>query len=230
MTCLVVMQPTVLPWSGYFNLISTSDIFVFHDDIQLEKQSWQTRNKLIFDKKEAWITTPIMHEGENQKIIATNIMADKKWALKSIQKFHRNYSGHPFYEEGFEIFQLYINSNITNLAQRNEETIRLVCQKLNINKNMYRASDLKLGGVRTEKLINLCDYFKASKYLSPIGSKTYLEIDNFTSRTSTKLDFQNYSPKPYPQKGMTNFISHLSIIDVICNLGFTGASSYIKSN
>jgi WbqC-like protein family len=229
-TCLAVMQPTVLPWSGYFNLISKCDVFIFHDDVQLEKRSWQTRNRLIFEKKEAWITMPIKHDGESQKINGTSVLADQKWRLSNIQKFKRNYERHPYYQEGYEVFEKYINTQTINLAVRNEELIKFVCKKLKLNKQFYTASNLKIDGVRSDKLIKLCDLFKATKYLSPIGSREYLEIDNFVDKTKTKLEFQEYLPNPYPQKGMDNFVSYLSIVDVICNLGFAGARLYVARN
>ena len=222
------MQPTVLPWSGYFNLILESDIFVFLDDVQLEKQSWQTRNKLIFEKKEAWLTIPIKHSSVKQVIANTEVLADKKWRQFYQGKFKRNYENHPFYEDGLELFLYYIDSTVNNLALRNELWIKFACAKLNICTAFYRASDFKIEGIRSQKLINFCDFFKASKYLSPIGSKDYLEADDFTKKTKVKLEFQNYFPQTYPQVGMSNFVSHLSILDVVCNLGYEGAGLYIK--
>ena len=40
----VIMQPTYLPWIGYFDLIKQSDIFVFLDDVQYTKQDWRNIN------------------------------------------------------------------------------------------------------------------------------------------------------------------------------------------
>ena len=42
----VIMQPTYLPWIGYFDLIDEADTFVFLDNVQFEKQSWQQRNRV----------------------------------------------------------------------------------------------------------------------------------------------------------------------------------------
>ena len=42
MTRYAVMQPTFLPWAGYFRLAVNVDSFVFLDDAQLSRQSWQT--------------------------------------------------------------------------------------------------------------------------------------------------------------------------------------------
>ncbi len=41
------MQPTYLPWPGYFDLILKSDYFIFLDNVKFEKSSWQTRNQII---------------------------------------------------------------------------------------------------------------------------------------------------------------------------------------
>ena len=53
-----IMQPHFFPWSGYFNLINKCDIFVFLDDVQFSKNSWQVRNKLFVNKSIKWITVP----------------------------------------------------------------------------------------------------------------------------------------------------------------------------
>ena len=41
-----IMQPTYLPWLGYFDLIKQVDIFVLLDNVKLEKRSWHVRNRI----------------------------------------------------------------------------------------------------------------------------------------------------------------------------------------
>ena len=53
------IQPSYLPWKGYFHIIQKSDIFVFHDDIQYDKQSWRNRNLIKTSKGKQWITVPV---------------------------------------------------------------------------------------------------------------------------------------------------------------------------
>ena len=53
------MQPTFNPWIGYFDLINGVDKFLFLDTVQLNQQSWQTRNKLKVANKELMISIPI---------------------------------------------------------------------------------------------------------------------------------------------------------------------------
>ena len=46
MTKVAIMQPTYLPWAGYFGLMMASDIFIFLDNVQCEKRGWQQRNQI----------------------------------------------------------------------------------------------------------------------------------------------------------------------------------------
>jgi len=54
------MQPTFNPWLGYFDLIDYVDKFIFLDTVQLNQQSWQTRNKILIQNKEYIFSLPIM--------------------------------------------------------------------------------------------------------------------------------------------------------------------------
>ena len=86
---------------------------------------------------------------------------------------------------------------------------------------------LSITGGRSARLISICEYFDAEEYLSPVGSADYLSEDGFTEKTTISLKFQKYEPLLYPQKGSQEFVSHLSIVDVVANLGWDGARQYI---
>ena len=47
---VAIMQPTFLPWLGYFDLMDQVDTFIFLDNVQFEKQSWQQRNRIRTSK------------------------------------------------------------------------------------------------------------------------------------------------------------------------------------
>ena len=46
----VILQPSYLPWMGFFGMIDIADVFIFYDDVQFVKQSWQQRNKIKVSK------------------------------------------------------------------------------------------------------------------------------------------------------------------------------------
>ena len=98
---------------------------------------------------------------------------------------------------------------------------------MSLNAKIYRSSELGIKGIRTKRLVSLCEHFKASVYLSPQGASEYLAEDGFEASTSTRLQFQNYQPTSYIQRGVKDFNSHLSILDVLANLGWEKTRKYI---
>ena len=56
---LSIMQPTYLPWLGYFGLINSADKFVFLDNVKLEKSDWHVRNKIKSGRQELMLTCPV---------------------------------------------------------------------------------------------------------------------------------------------------------------------------
>ena len=65
---IVISQPTYLPWSGYFDLIDRSSIFVFLDDVQIERRSWQQRNRIISKNEYLPISVPVQKKGKRRDI------------------------------------------------------------------------------------------------------------------------------------------------------------------
>ena len=49
---VAIMQPTYMPWMGYFSMIDKVDEFIFLDNVQLVGRSWQVRNKIKLDDQE----------------------------------------------------------------------------------------------------------------------------------------------------------------------------------
>ena len=221
------MQPTYFPWAGYFNLIAQANDFVFLDDAQLEKQSWQTRNRLILNGFVHWIIVPIRHQHLGQAITHTEVVDSSKWREKLAKSFSLNYGGHPYYKDAKELVDLLLSTKSVSLANLNESIIRLASSRLKLATNFYVASTMNVTGVRSDRLIAFCDKLGATEYLSPVGSLPYLEEDRFRDRASSKLLLQNYQPQAYKQKGSLSFHSHLSILDVVANLGWDCARQYV---
>ena len=56
---LVVLQPSYLPWIGYFEQMTRSDQFIFLDDVQFTRRDWRNRNKIRTKDGWAWLTVPV---------------------------------------------------------------------------------------------------------------------------------------------------------------------------
>ena len=86
------MQPTYLPWLGYFVLINRSDVFVFLDSVQFDKRSWQQRNRIKTPNGELMLTVPVLTKGRfNQNICDAIIDKSQKFEKKHFSSIRSNY-------------------------------------------------------------------------------------------------------------------------------------------
>ena len=224
---LAVMQPSFLPWAGYFNLIAQADNFVFLDDVQLAKQSWQTRNRILVSGQVHWVSLPIRNVGLSQSLAKTEVIADARWLAKMESSFQQNYGRHPYFEDAREVLSRLRNDGRRQLAELNEDIIRFVADRLDLSPNFSRASALHVDGARTNRLVALCEYFEATEYLSPFGASDYLAEDGFEAQAKAALRLQQYAPANYRQAGREDFVPYLSIVDVLANLGWAGTRKYV---
>jgi len=222
-----VMQPTYFPWAGYFNLIAKSDFFIFLDDAQFQKNSWHNRNRLLVNQKVHWLTVPVRHKALGQSIKDTEVDLTQHWRTKHSKLLKNNYSRHPFSKEVLDICNLIEMDDSEYLAELNIKLISWLLKKLNINTQILLSSAMDVKGKRTTRLIDLIKQLPVDCYLSPKGSAAYLEEDSFNDRSDVNLIYQEYSPEPYLQYRHKIFESHLSIIDVVANIGFSETSQYI---
>jgi len=223
------MQPTYLPWAGYFNLILNADIFVFLDDVQFEKQSWQNRNKILIDSKEHLLSIPVSRKAFNTTIKDVVVDDTQKWRKKHISAISQNYCGHKYYENFKPVLGIINDVSHVNLIDINIRIIHFICEILSIKKEFINSSELFCSGTRSEKLVNIIQALKCNRYYSPIGSKNYINNDAVFCNTDIDINYQSFILKDYKQKNIGSFISHLSIIDVIANLGILGTQRYIRN-
>ena len=97
-----IMQPHFLPGPRYFNLIANSDYFVFLDDVQYEKQSWQNRNFILMDGVKRYMTVPAKRNGLKGRILDARVSGygeDHNWSYKHGKTIEQNYSNHPYFAE-----------------------------------------------------------------------------------------------------------------------------------
>jgi len=225
-----IMQPTYLPWAGYFNLISQVDTFVYLDNVQFERRSWQSRNRILLNGKEYYLSIPIKKVDRNTLIYDIQTSSDYlKWQKQHWSLLQKAYLKTNF---GMEILNIlekhYIYQGVANISNFNIAIISDIAKALGLATNFICASELKGIGFRSERLISICNIIGTDTYLSPLGARNYLIEDNFEEKSGITLRFQDFEPLPYTQYYSDKFISHLSIIDVIANIGLKATKRYIK--
>ncbi|VAW49911.1 hypothetical protein MNBD_GAMMA04-25 [hydrothermal vent metagenome] len=228
-----IMQPTYLPWSGYFNLIQSVDKFVFLDDVQFEKQSWQSRNRLAQNAQEMLLSIPIKKHSLSSKINQITVNQQQSWQKKHVKSLRQAYAKSPYIEDVLSALESIIiglkdEEPKDRLIDYTIPIIKTLASLLGIKVEWYYSSDIFTKGKRSDKLIEICQFLNCNQYCSPIGSRGYIEEDGAFNSAGIDLVYQCFQPAPYVQATNTVFIPHLSVIDVIANVGLDEARDYIQ--
>lgn len=216
-TC-AIMQPTYMPWLGYFDLIRNVDIFVILDHVQFSKQSWQQRNRIRDKNGELLLTIPVKHEALKEGLI-NSIQIDrlKSPLTKHLKAIQLNYSKSKNYQVLIgELSEIY-RRDYELLIDLNLELIKFGCRKMKLNQNFVLSSELEPQGGRVQALVDICQKVDANHYVSPVGAQAYLgEGANF-KENGIKISYQSFVHPVYQQINFNDFISHLSFIDYLFN-------------
>ena len=139
---IAIMQPTYLPWSGYFSLIDSVDQFVFLDHVQFARRSWQQRNRILQKGKELWLSIPVVKSPQNT--ILTDIrVADIEAVKRShIEKIRHSYGSLPYYTDYIDDLQACYDTD--NLVELNIRLITLLMEKIGIDTPVVRSSEMSL--------------------------------------------------------------------------------------
>ena len=222
MYSIAISQPTYIPWIGYFYLLDYVDSFVFLDNVQFDKRSWQQRNKIKTTKGLEWITVPVNVKGlMSQKICDAKIKISEKFPQNHLKSIELNYRLSPFYSNYIDaIKEVYLDSiEHQSLSKLNTQLIIIISKILGIQTDIQFASNLEVLGNKSELLISICKIIKADRYVSTKGATEYLINDkNKFLNNKIKLDILNYEHPEYNQR-FDNFQQNAGILDLLFNEG-----------
>ena len=214
-----IHQPQYLPWFPYIHKIISSDIFIFLDSVDFQKNGLQNRNKILTSNGPTWLTVPVMQK-LGQKIIDTKTNNVSGWKKKHIKTLSMNYGKLDYFKNNRDsLFVLYENSG-DSLSDLNILLTQKLLHFMHIDTTTFRSSDLSVPGTSTQLLLNLCTEVGATTYISGIGGKNYLDVELFASAGIAVEFLPPVLPSPYPH-AFSKFGSHtdLSVIDLLFNCG-----------
>jgi hypothetical protein len=228
---IAIMQPTYIPWAGYFNLISHADLFVILDDVQFAAHSWQQRNRIIFQGEPHVLTVAAQVKGRPEQLIR-DVQTDEtqKWRAKHLSILRQAYNRHPFGKEVIALVEGVLKCNSVLLSDLTTALIAAFCREMGLQSEFTRSSQLDLGGRKSSHVLAICQHFQCDTYLSAAGSREYIEEEGILAGGGVKVLYQAFQAGEYAQLGTSAFVSHMSIVDVAANLGFQGARAYVDSS
>lgn len=220
-----IMQPTYLPWIGYFSLINAVEHFVFLDDVQLSKQSWQTRNRIIQNGSALWLSLNV--NSKNDTLMKDAQFSNNFWRAKHVRSIRQSYSNYSYFHELEDILHC-IDNGSNNLAEFNINLIKSIIHMLDIEVDFHVSSRLNVYGQRTDRLAYITKKLGCNTYVATAGSVDYMEEDGLSAFGDISIEPFNYNIVPYNQKKISSFVPQLSIVDAIANCGLIKVKHLIK--
>lgn len=217
---IAVMQPTFLPWLGYFEMMSIVDVWVVLSDVQFSKQSWQQRNRIRTKRGLEWLTVPVQRKGK-QLIEDVELADDPKWLKKTMNTLFQNYKRAKYAPDYMERLLNVITAGFDSgsLLLMNCGIIGFFRDVFNIMTPIALSSEVLRDGRRGEGVAELCEAFGATHYLSPIGAIDYLEQERacFDER-DIEIDYFKYDHPIYTQQ-FQPFMPYAAALDYLFNCG-----------
>ncbi|HET7815817.1 MAG TPA: WbqC family protein [Candidatus Baltobacteraceae bacterium] len=214
MTTAVVIQPSFLPWRGYFDMIRRSDVFAFYDDVQYDKHGWRNRNRIKTAQGLRWLTVPVRSKGNtvaHTPINEVEIDWTRDWRRTHLEQLRHAYGKAPHYDRyAGEIQSLYAQAS-SSLAEFTIRSTEAIAGWLGIETQFVRSSQYELNGSKTDRLLDLLQQIGATHYISGPSARAYIEPEKF-QRAGITLEYMTYDYEPYEQLHPP-YEAHVSIVD-----------------
>ncbi len=218
----VILQPSYIPWRGYFHQIFKSDIFIFYDDVQYDKEGWRNRNQIKTAQGLKWLTIPVYTKGVVKERIPINkieICWDKPWNEHHWKGIQFAYRKAPFFDHYENIFKEIYREKPKFLADFTIRTTIKIAQEIGMkNVKFLRSSNIKgITGEKTDRLIELIKHVGADHYISGPSARNYIEAEKFEN-ARIKLEYMTYEYPQYKQL-YPPYEPKVSIVDLMLMTG-----------
>ncbi len=218
-----ILQPSYVPWKGYFHQILKSDYFVFLDTVQYDKRGWRNRNKIKTAQGLEWLTIPVHAKGSHQGLKIQEVaIQGRDWVARHLQKMKLAYRQAPHFATEYP----WVEETLLTLADTTEQisvfTSRLtesLARHVGITETRFLyASDLMIETSNpSERLLHIVKALEGKTYLSGPSAQQYLDTEAFEA-ADIHLEWMTYNYPEYPQL-YPPFVHEVSILDLLFMVG-----------
>jgi hypothetical protein len=225
---VVILQPSYIPWRGYFDQMRRADLFVFYDDVQFDKHGWRNRNQIKTAHGKQWLTIPVHSAGVTQGRSINDVKIDwsKPWSQAHLRALTSSYNRAPCFKQYLPLLDSFYGRRDECIADFTIATTIALARELRIQHTRFlRSSALEgISGEKTDRLIQILKRVQATHYISGPSARDYIEPEKF-SQAGIGLEFMEYHYQEYPQL-YPPYDPYVSVLDLLFMLG-DQAASYI---
>jgi hypothetical protein len=201
MNC-VILQPSYIPWRGFFHQIAKADVFVFCDDVQYDKRGWRNRNRIKTPQGLQWLTVPVLSRGAQTQHIPIHqipIYWEKQWNYDHWQTLKFAYARAPYFRKYAPLLEEFYQKHYDLLADFTIDLTVALAGELGINRTRFiRSSSLMPTEGKNDRLLDIMTRIGATHYISGPSAQAYLDEKLFLDAGFT-VEYMVYDYPEYEQ-------------------------------
>jgi hypothetical protein len=217
----VILQPSYIPWRGYFHQIWKADCFIFFDDVQYDRRGWRNRNRIKTAQGTQWLTIPVLSKGcqvQNIRACDIRISTDMPWRFKHWQTLEQSYGKAPYFEHYAPLVKRFYATPWENLCDFTIEFTTTLARELGMkNTQFMRSSTLQAHGAKTDRLVSLLKQVGATHYITGPAARVYIEENKFWNE-GISVEYMEYNYPEY-QQFHPPYDPQVSILDLMFMTG-----------
>ena len=218
---VVILQPSYIPWRGYFDQIRRADMFIFYDDVQYDKHGWRNRNQIKTSQGRQWLTIPVYSKGVTTGLAIQDVRIDwsKPWAKNHLKSLVVTYSKAPCFKDFLPILESFYARRDEYLADFTIETTISLARLLGMTSTQFRRSSEMTGleGKKTDRLICALKQVGATHYICGPSASSYMEPEKF-EQAGISFEYMHYNYPEYSQL-YPPYDPQVSILDLLFMMG-----------
>lgn len=220
---IAIHQPHYYPWLGYFHKIYNVDLFVVLDEVQFEKGSQMSRNRVLDNNGNIkYLTISIDSTDFLQKKYSEIRTKDNDiWIQKQKNCLNNYFRKSKYKQEVNEVLDGYFSNGFQTVFEWTYESIRLMNQIFGITTPLVLQSQINYpkDSRRSDLVLEICKALGADEYYAGNGaSVNYLDRSEFRSN-GIEIIFQEFAHPVYHQLNSDCFVPGLSVLDYMYNCG-----------
>lgn len=200
---LAIIQPSYIPWRGYFHQIQKADTFLFYDDVQYDKHGWRNRNRVKTANGTVWLTIPVAAKGnvvENTPINEIRTVWRTAWGRKHWATLQQSYGRAPHFERYAPLVESFYARRDEWIAEFTIDVIRALAAELGIRSTRFVRSSRIPGieGASTDRLLCILRALGADHFISGPSARAYIDEEKVAAAGVT-LEYMVYDYPEYEQ-------------------------------
>jgi hypothetical protein len=214
---LTAHQPTYLPWLGLFHKIAIADCYVSYDHVALSRYDYVTRNTVRAHNGPCSLIVPIRRAAGQQ--IIKNVIVDysRPWPAKHWRTIYLSYHKAPYFSQYAPFFEDFYKKEWASICEMNNYFLAWTLRTLGIQREIVSSSSLDISAIKSAGVLEMSTALGANCFIFGTHGKKYADVEAFHRKDVAPI-FQEYIHPTYPQVH-GDFVSHLSIIDLLFNCG-----------